>query len=166
MTFSNWLERLKQGKNTAPKQGPAPALLKEQQPVGTYRLNFWLYHDCTRSHPQGFWRLNNSLIWWQESQGIRPLLHRQQDVGFYFDTLATLSAQYWQKNMRGRPRGDEQQEKAKQLHPVHSHLGYATLILKKVPHIQWRKVQTIGTTKAQLLSATLMYSCIASKRLF
>lgn len=55
--------------------------------------------------------------------------------------------------MRGRPRGDEQQEKAKQLHPVHSHLGYATLILKKVPHVQWRKVQTIGTTKAQLLTS-------------
>ena len=64
------------------------------------------------------------------TQGIRLLLRRQQGVGFFTLMLATLSAQYLtERCVWGRPTGDEQQEKAKQLYPVHSHLEYATLIL-------------------------------------
>lgn len=42
----------------------------------------------------------------------------------------------------------EETKEAKQLHPVHSHLTYAPLILKK-SHMYSEKIQTIGTpTKA------------------
>lgn len=132
-------------------------------------MKSWLYQYCTRSLPQGHLKTK------QFSHVMARVIHARNQTsvtqtarcGLFTWTLATLSAQYMTKGcVWGRPRGDEQQEKAKQLYPVHSHLGYATLILKKVPHVQWRKIQTIGTTKAQLLSATLMYSCIDSKMLF